>query len=123
MIYVWQMNDGRWHVSAKTNAHLDVWPPVARFVRKHADCGFESEAEAMVAYRAILDDFAAWKAAKAAAAGWSRIPVVYALRDGNAHEFFTAFDKEAAEDAEFAAWTDRRFGPVGDVAIAVCREG
>lgn len=51
------------------------------------------------------------------------IIVVYAFRDGNTRELFYAFDEAAAEDAEFEAAHDQRFGRVGrDVGFAILRE-
>lgn len=48
------------------------------------------------------------------------VKVVYALRDGNEHVLFVAFDEEAAETALAEAEADMRFGKVGrDVGFAV----
>lgn len=44
--HVWQMNDGRWHVSPYTE-HRNTVP----LFRSEIDCGFETDAEAQAALR------------------------------------------------------------------------
>lgn len=44
-MYVWQMNDGRWHISAMTGVKYDI-------AMRELDRGFETEQEARAALKA-----------------------------------------------------------------------